>query len=221
MSSLKMVLLFCLALPLTLPAQNGQHHFKIAKLRYEGGGDWYSNPTALPNLIEFINQETNAKIAPLEDVVEPGSSQIYQYPYVYLTGHGNVNFSDAEATNLRNYLISGGFLHIDDNYGIDKYIRREMKKVFPELEFVELPFSHPMYHQHFEFDKGLPKIHEHDGKPAQGLALIYEGRLVCYYTLETDLGDGWEDINVHNDPQEVREKALRMGANIILWAILN
>lgn len=206
---------------LSLAAQNGQHHFKIAKLKYDGGGDWYSNPTALPNLIEFINQQTKSKIAPIEDVVEPGNSQIFQYPYVYMTGHGNVNFSASEAENLRNYLISGGFLHIDDNYGMDKYVRREMKEVFPELEFVELPYNHPMYKQHFAFPKGLPKIHEHDGKPPQGLALIYEGRVVVYYTVETDLGDGWEDITVHNDPEELRQKALQMGTNVVLYAILN
>ena len=195
------------------------YHFKIAKLKYEGGGDWYSNPTAVPNLIEFINTQTMTRISPLEEVVEPGGSQIFQYPYVYLTGHGNVTFSDAEAQNLRTYLISGGFLHIDDNYGLDKYIRREMKKVFPELEFVALPFGHGIYNQHFEFPNGLPKIHEHDGKPPEGLALIYEGRILCYYTYETDLGDGWEDQSVHNDPEEVRLQALQMGANIVLWAI--
>lgn len=219
--TVRLLISILLFVPILTQAQGERHHFKIAKLRYEGGGDWYSNPTALPNLIEYINQQTNTQIAPLEDVVEPGSSQIFQYPYVYLTGHGNVNFSDAEAKNLRAYLLSGGFLHIDDNYGMDKYIRREMKKVFPELEFVELPFNHEMYKQHFLFEKGLPKIHEHDGKPPQGLALIFEGRVVCYYTVETDLGDGWEDITVHNDPPELREKALQMGTNIVLWAILN
>ncbi|RMG29248.1 MAG: DUF4159 domain-containing protein [Bacteroidetes bacterium] len=198
---------------------NERYHFKIAKLKYEGGGDWYSNPTSLPNLIEFVNTQTTVRIAPIEDIVEPGGSQIYQYPYVYLTGHGNVKFSDAEAKNLRKYLISGGFLHLDDNYGMDKYIRREMKKVFPELEFVELPYSHDIYHQHFEFENGLPKIHEHDGKPPQGLALIYENRVVCFYSVESDLGDGWEDQSVHNDPEELRQAALRMGTNIILWAI--
>lgn len=212
----------CLFLVISIGMQAQQvspFHFKIAKLKYEGGGDWYSNPTSLPNLIEFVNQQSNTKIAEVEDVVEPGGSQIFQYPYVYLTGHGNVTFSDAEAKNLRNYLLSGGFLHIDDNYGMDKYIRREMKKVFPELEFVELPFNHEIYREHFVFEKGLPKIHEHDGKPPEGLALIYEGQVVCYYTLETDLGDGWEDQSVHNDPPDLRQKSLQMGANIILWAI--
>ena len=198
---------------------NSRHHFKIAKLKYEGGGDWYSNPTSLPNLIEFINEHSNVQISEVEEVVEPGGSQIFQYPYVYMTGHGNVKFSKSEAENLRRYLISGGFLHIDDNYGMDTYIRREIKQVFPELEWIELPFNHEIYQQHFEFEKGLPKIHEHDNKDPQGLALIYEGRVVVYYTYETDLGDGWEDQSVHNDPEELREKALQMGANVVLWAI--
>ncbi|MCB0835146.1 MAG: DUF4159 domain-containing protein [Bacteroidetes bacterium] len=198
---------------------NNQYHFKIGKLKYEGGGDWYSNPTSLPNLIAFINEHTNVRIDEVEDVVEAGGSQIYQYPYVYMTGHGNVSFTDAEAKNLRQYLISGGFLHIDDNYGMDKYIRREMKKVFPELEFVDLPFNHGIYNSHFIFPKGLPKIHEHDNKPPEGLALIYEGNVVCYYTYETDLGDGWEDQLVHNDPEELRQQSLMMGANIVVWAI--
>ncbi len=200
-------------------AQNGQAHFKIGKLKYEGGGDWYSNPTALPNLISYINQQTNSQVYISDEVVEPGGSQIFQFPYVYMTGHGNVNFSDQEARNLRTYLVSGGFLHIDDNYGMDPYIRREMKKVFPELEFVELPYSHDIYHEHFEFPKGLPKIHEHDGKPPKGYALIYENRVLCFYTSECDLGDGWEDQVVHNDPEELRQQALKMGTNIVMWAI--
>jgi hypothetical protein len=200
---------------------NERFHFKIGKLKYDGGGDWYANPTSLPNLISYINRNTTTKIASVEDVVDAGGTQIFQYPYVYMTGHGNVSFSDAEALNLRKYLISGGFLHIDDNYGMDKYIRKEMKKVFPELEFVELPFNHEIFNQHFEFKQGLPKIHEHDGKPPQGLGLIYEGRMVAFYSYESDLGDGWEDEAVHNDPPELRSKALRMGTNIVLWAIEN
>ncbi len=196
-------------------------HFKIAKLKYGGGGDWYANPTSLPNLISFVNQNTTTKVAEVEDIVEAGGTQIYQYPYVYMTGHGNVSFSDADAMNLRNYLISGGFLHIDDNYGMDKYIRKEIKKVFPELDFVELPFDHEIYRQHFVFPSGLPKIHEHDNKPPQGFALIFEGRVVVFYTFECDLGDGWEDSSVHRDAPELRQKALEMGANILLWAILN
>ena len=198
-----------------------EYHFKIAKLKYEGGGDWYANPTALPNLIQFINDQSNLQIAPVEEVVEAGGSQIYQYPFVYLTGHGNIAFSESEAQNLRKYLESGGFLHIDDNYGLEKfnYARREMKKVFPDQEFIELPYNHEIYSEHFEFPNGLPKIHEHDGKAPKGYALFHEGRVVVFYTVETDLGDGWEDAQVHNDPEEVRTQALQMGANIVLWAI--
>ncbi|HET8859744.1 DUF4159 domain-containing protein [Marivirga sp.] len=191
---------------------------KIAKLKYDGGGDWYANKTALPNLIEFCERELKIPMDEKDYVVEVGSKEIYQYPYVYMTGHGNVVFSDDEAQNLRNYLISGGFLHIDDNYGLDQFIRLEMKKVFPEKDFVEIPFDHPIYHQKFNFEDGLPKIHEHDGKPAQGFGIIYEGRVVCYYSYESDLGNGWEDQSIHNDPDAVRLKALKMGANIISFA---
>lgn len=202
----------------TIDVVNAQSSIKLAKLKYSGGGDWYANKTALPNLISFCNEEMNMAISPKEDIVEVGSSELYFYPYVYLTGHGNVVFSEEEADNLRNYLISGGFLHIDDNYGLDQFIRLEMKKIFPELEFVELPFDHPIYDQKFTFDQGLPKIHEHDGKRPQGLGLIYEGRLVCFYSYETDLGNGWEDQRIHNDPEEKRQEALKMGANIIAYA---
>jgi hypothetical protein len=195
-----------------------QPAYKIAKLKYNGGGDWYANKTALPNLIAFCNRNLGTNVAEQEDVVEVGSSEIFLYPYVYMTGHGNVVFSDQEAQNLRKYLISGGFLHIDDNYGLDQFIRLEMKKVFPELEFVELPFDHPVYDQKYRFEQGLPKIHEHDGKPAQGLALMYKGRLVCFYSYESDLGNGWEDQSIYNDPEELRQKALQMGANIIAYA---
>lgn len=191
---------------------------KIAKLKYNGGGDWYANKTALPNLIEFCNRNLNMRLNPEEEIVEVGSTEIFLYPYVYMTGHGNVIFSDAEAQNLRNYLIGGGFLHIDDNYGLDKFIRLEMKKVFPELELVELPFEHPIYHQKFDFNKGLPKVHEHDGLPPQGLGLIYKGRLVCFYSYESDLGNGWEDQSIHNDPEALRQQALKMGANIISYS---
>lgn len=194
---------------------------KIAKLKYNGGGDWYANKTALPNLISFCNRELGTTLAPEEDVVEVGNKDLYLYPYVYMTGHGNVVFSDSEATNLRNYLIAGGFLHIDDNYGLDKYIRLELKKVFPELELKEVPYDHPIYHQKFNFPKGLPKIHEHDGKPAQGYGLIYEGRLVVFYSYECDLGNGWEDRRIHNTPVEKHEQALQMGANIIAYCFTN
>lgn len=196
----------------------GQAELKIAKLKYNGGGDWYANKTALPNLIEFCNTNLNTHIASEEDVVEVGSPDLFLYPYVYMTGHGNVVFSDQEAQNLRNYLIGGGFLHIDDNYGLNQFIRLEMKKVFPELDFIELPFDHPIYHQKFNFNSGLPKVHEHDGKPPQGFALIYKGRVVCFYSYECDLGNGWEDQSIYNDPEAIRQEALKAGANIISFA---
>jgi hypothetical protein len=193
--------------------------FKIAKLKYNGGGDWYANKTSLPNLISFCNANLGTNIAPEEDIVDVGSQDLHAYPFVHLTGHGNVVFSASEAENLRKYLIGGGFLHIDDNYGLDKFIRKEMKKVFPELEFVELPFNHAIYHQKYDFPKGLPKVHEHDGKAPQGFGIIYEGRLVCFYSYESDLGNGWEDQTLYNDPEPVRQKALQMGANIISFAL--
>jgi hypothetical protein len=202
-------------------AAMAQIPIKLAKLKYGGGGDWYANKTALPNLIEFSNRELNINIAPEEDVVEAGSRDIFLYPYVYMTGHGNVVFSEADAANLRKYLIGGGFLHIDDNYGLDKFIRIELKKVFPELELVELPFTHPIYHQKFNFPKGLPKIHEHDGKPAQGFGLLYQGRLVVFYSYECDLGNGWEDRRIHNDPEEKRQQALQMGCNLLSYCFTN
>lgn len=197
-------------------AQNGGT--KIAKLKYNGGGDWYANKTALPNLIKFCNESIRTQLAPEEEEVEVGSAELFLYPYIYMTGHGNVVFSEDEAENLRKYLISGGFLHIDDNYGLDEFVKLEMKKVFPELEFVELPDDHAIYHQKFSFPEGLPKIHEHDGSASKGFGLIYEGRLLCFYSFESDLGNGWEDQRIHNDPEEVRQKALKMGANIIAFA---
>lgn len=200
-----------------LVVTNAGAQIKIAKLKYNGGGDWYANKTALPNLIKFCNKELGSNLAPEEDNVEVGSPDLFSYPYIYMTGHGNVVFSPAEAENLRNYLIGGGFLHIDDNYGLDKFVRLEMKKVFPELEFVEIPFTHPVYHQKFDFPGGLPKIHEHDGKPAQGFGLFYEGRLVVFYSFECDLGNGWEDQRIYNDPDAKRQEALRMGANLISY----
>jgi len=209
--------IFVLAL-LLFVAAHAQAQLKIAKLKYNGGGDWYANKTALPNLIKFCNEQLNMSLQAEEEVVEVGSAELFQFPYVYMTGHGNVMLSDQEAENLRNYLIGGGFLHIDDNYGLDPFVRIEMKKVFPELEFIELPWNHPIYHQKFKFDQGLPKIHEHDGKPSQGFALLYQGRVVCFYSYECDLGNGWEDQRIHNDPEEKRQQALKMGANIISFA---
>ena len=198
-----------------------RHSFQIAKVKYSGGGDWYANRTALPNLIEFCNKYASTNIDPQDQVVELLSSDLSNYPFIYLTGHGNVVFSNEEADNLRNYLIAGGFLHIDDNYGLEKYIRPQMKKVFPELEFVELPFTHKIYSQQYEFPNGLPKIHEHDGKPPRGYGLIYKGRLVCFFDVECDLGNGWEDPDVYNDSEETRQKALKMGANLLQYALLN
>lgn len=197
------------------------YSIKIAKLKYDGGGDWYVNRTALPNLANFCNQNLKTSINPQDEIVEAGSSEIFNYPYIYMTGHGNVLFSLKDASNLRKYLMAGGFLHIDDNYGLDKYVRTEMKKVFPELEFVELPFNHPIYNQRYKFPNGLPKIHEHDGKPAQGFGLIYKGRLVCYYDYECDLGNGWEDAGIYDDSQEKRTQALQMGANILQYCFSN
>ncbi len=192
-------------------------YYQIATLQYRGGGDWYSNPTALPNLVRFANEHTATSISNLIGTVEVGSAQLFNYPFVYMTGHGNVVFSAQEAENLRNYLIAGGFLHVDDNYGLDPYFRREIQKVFPDHELIELPHSHPIYHQTFSFPDGPPKIHEHDGKPPQGFGIIYEGRLVLYYTYEVDLGNGWEDQAVHSNPEQVRLKALQMGANILQY----
>jgi hypothetical protein len=193
---------------------------KIAKLKYNGGGDWYANKTSLPNLIAFCNRNLDMNINLEEDIVEVGSNELFNYPFIHLTGHGNIVLSDQEAKNLRNYLIAGGFLHADDNYGLDKYFRREMKKVFPELSFVELPFNHPIYHQAYNFSNGLPKVHEHDGKSPQGFGLIYQGRLVCFYSFECDLGNGWESQEIYNDPEAIRQQALQMGANIIQYAFI-
>jgi len=193
--------------------------YKIARLKYNGGGDWYGNRTALTNLIGFSNSELGTNIHPEEAIADVGSSTLFQYPFIYMTGHGNVQFSDSEAKNLRNYLLAGGFLHIDDNYGLDQYVRPQMKKVFPELDFTELPSSHPIYNQKFSFPAGLPKVHEHGGKRPQGFALIYKGKVVCFYTYEADLGNGWEDAGTYpGDSEATRLKALKMGANILQFA---
>lgn len=204
-------------LALTYFGSYAQSTYQIALLKYNGGGDWYANPTSLTNLIDFCNKNLKTSINNEYATVDVGSAEIFDYPLVHLTGHGNVIFNDQEALNLRNYLIAGGFLHISDNYGIDKYLRPQMKKVFPELEFVELPFDFPIFHQKYNFPNGLPKIHEHDGKPPQGFGLLWEGRLICFYDYECDLGDGWEDPDVHKDSPEKRLKALQMGANIVQY----
>ncbi len=190
---------------------------KLAVLKYGGGGDWYANPTALPNLVRYCNNNLMTSISEDIATVDVGSIELFNYPLVHMTGHGNVIFSPEEAENLRNYLLAGGFLHISDNYGLDVYIRREMRKVFPGLEFIELPFDHPIYHQRYDFPEGLPKIHEHDDRDPQGFGLLYEGRLICFYDFECDLGDGWESPEVHNDPPEKHRDALRMGANIVQY----
>lgn len=192
----------------------------IALLKYNGGGDWYANPTSLTNLINFCNKELNTNLNHSYATIDIGSSEIFLYPFVHLTGHGNVVLNDQEIKNLRNYLIAGGFLHIDDNYGLRKFIEPQIKKVFPELDFVEIPFSHPIYHQKFNFPSGLPKIHEHDNKPPKGYGLFWEGRLICFFSYESDLGDGWEDQDVHNDSQSTRLKALQMGANLIQFVFM-
>lgn len=191
---------------------------QLGLLKYNGGGDWYANPTALTNLAAYCNEELGLDLSQGYATVEVGSAAIFAHPFLHMTGHGNVVFSAAEAENLRNYLVGGGFLHVDDNYGMDPFIRPAMKQVFPELDFVELPFDHPIYRQHTAFPQGLPKVHEHDGKPSQGFGLIYEGRLVCFYSYETDLGDGWEDADVHGDTPEARAQALAMGANVVAYA---
>ncbi|MGN6646516.1 MAG: DUF4159 domain-containing protein [Cytophaga sp.] len=202
-----------------LSSSTFQPSFKIAKLKYQGGGDWYANKTSLPNLIAFCNKNIGLNLAPEEDIVEAGSTDLFLHPFVHMTGHGNVVFSSAEVQNLRNYLIGGGFLHIDDNYGMDKFIRPELKKIFPESELVELPFTHAIYHQKYHFNNGLPKVHEHDGKTPKGYGILYKGRLVVFYTYECDLGNGWEDKQVYNDPEEIRIKALQMGSNIVSYAL--
>ncbi|WP_411032185.1 DUF4159 domain-containing protein [Spongiimicrobium sp. 3-5] len=194
---------------------------EIAILKYGGGGDWYSNPTALPNLIQFCNDNINTRIALRPKTVEVGSTNLFQYPYLHMTGHGNVFFSEDEAANLRTYLQSGGFIHIDDNYGMEPYLRKELAKVFPDIALTELGADHPIFDQKYKFPEGLPKIHEHDGKRPKAMGIFYENRLVLLFTYESDLGDGWEDPSVHNDPQEVRLKALQMGANIVQYAFKN
>ncbi|MGI6478143.1 MAG: DUF4159 domain-containing protein [Salinivirgaceae bacterium] len=209
--------LFLILILITTYSYSQDYPLKIALLKYGGGGDWYADPTALPNLIDFCNKNLGTNINPQHDEVEVGSSQIFEYPFVHMTGHGNVVFSPSDVKNLRLYLESGGFLHVDDNYGLDPFFRREIVKVFPDNPLVELPISHPIYNQKYKFPKGLPKIHEHDNKPPQGFGIFVNNRLVVYYTYESDISDGWESPEVHNNSPETREKALKMGANIIQY----
>lgn len=210
----KIILLLSLLISMMNFAQGT---YKLAVLKYKGGGDYYANPSSVPNLVEFCNTNLKTDISKDVPFVEVGSSDLFQYPFVHMTGHGNVVFSSAEIDNLRTYLEAGGFLHIDDNYGMDQFIRVELKKVFPNNELVELPTNHPIFHQKFNFN-GLPKIHEHDGKKAQAFGIFIESKLVLVYTYETDLGDGWENQAVHNDPPEKHKEALQMGANILMYA---
>ncbi len=218
--NLKFLLLLVL-IKSNLLANAQSESYQIALAKYNGGGDWYANPTALPNLIQFCNENMNANIQEEPAQIEIGNNEIFNYPFIHLTGHGNIVFNSSEASNLRSYLLAGGFLHISDNYGLDQFIRKEMQKVFPELEFVALPNEHPIYNIHYEMKNGLPKIHEHNNENPQGLGLIFEGRLICFYDFECDLGDGWEDKEVHNDSDENRKKALQMGANIVKLALTN
>ncbi len=213
---MKRLLVGLFVLLAVLPALHAQK-VQIAVLKYKGGGDWYANPTSVPNLVAFCNEHIGTHIDKDVPAVDVGSPDIFNYPILDMTGHGNVLFSPQEAENLRKYLMGGGFLHVSDNYGLDPYIRREMKKVFPGEEFVELPFTHPIYHQKYQFPYGLPKIHEHDGLPPQGFGIFYNGRLVCFYDYECDLGDGWEDPEVHHDSEKKRTEALQMGANIVQY----
>lgn len=225
-TALRPVLVAVIVLPAlaTIPTARAQadYAFHIARVKYAGGGDWYSDPQSLTELLAFVRRETNIDVAPREKVVELSSDDLYSHPYLYLTGHGNVRFSDREAARLRRYLEGGGFLHIDDNYGLNESLRREMKGVFPEKNFSELPFSHDIYHSRYAFPNGLPKVHEHDGKPPQGFGIFSDsGRLMVFYSYESDLGDGWEPETVHHVPPEKRLAALRMGTNILVYAIMN
>jgi len=197
-----------------------QSSFKVGKLKYTGG-DWYANATSLPNLYKFIKENTRMSVNLEEDVVEASNPNILQYPMIYMTGHGNVDFNRAETDNLRQFMLSGGFLLMDDNYGMNKFAKREIKKIFPDQELKEIPHNHPIFNQHFKFPNGLPKVHEHDNKPPQAFGIFIDGRLVLMLTYESDLGDGWEDRTVHNDPEDVRLKALQMGTNIIMYVINN
>ena len=211
----KLITFFIFFFSLTMNSQ------EVAILKYDGGGDWYANPTAVPNLIKFCNENINTKINEKPTTVETSSIDIFNYPIIFMTGHGNVYFDETAVENLRSYLTSGGFLHISDNYGLDTYVRKEIKKVFPNLELQEIPYNHPIYHQTYDFENGVPKIHEHEKNAPQGFGIFYKGELVCFYDYESDLSDGWENEAVHNDPKEIREKALRMGANMIEYAFAN
>jgi hypothetical protein len=213
------VLVLMIVHPEPVCAQTAGSAFKIARLKYSGGGDWYNDPQEAVNLLQFVRQNTLIDVNPVYEFVEISSEKLFSYPFVFLTGHGNMVLSDFEVKRLRSYLENGGFLYADDDYGMDKAFRREMKKVFPDQNLVELPFSHGIYHAHFDFPNGVPKSHEHDGKPPQGFGLFHNGRLVVYYTYESNPSDAWNDPDVHGDPPEKREEALRFGTNIVVWAL--
>lgn len=204
------------ALAAALPAHAEE---MVGRLKYGGGGDWYVNPTSLPNLLKFASEHTSLDLPARETTVEPGSRDIFSYAFVHATGHGQIRLTEAERKNLREYLLGGGFLHVDDNYGLDEHLRPELKKLFPDKQLVELPFSHAIYHCFYDFDGGLPKIHEHHGGPPHGYAIVHEGRVVLFYSYNTDLGDGWESEEVHHDPPEKRLAALRMGTNLLVYAL--
>lgn len=203
---------------LSANAQQGAS-FSLAVLQYRGGGDWYANPTSVPNLAAFCRENLGMNLGETQ-FVDVGSPALFNYPFIHMTGHGNVVLNSAERENLRSYLLAGGFLHIDDNYGMDPFIRPQIKQLFPDKELIEVPFDHPIYHQKYNFPKGLPKVHEHDGLPPRGYAIFHEGRMVLFYSWEADLGDGWEDPSVHRDPETIRQQALQMGANLVQYAVM-
>jgi hypothetical protein len=213
------MLVMLVMLPTAATAQDAHGLLTVGRLHYDGGGDWSANPSSLPNLLTAVRTRTALRTAATETVVTLGADDLWNVPYIYMTGHGNVHFSDADLETLRRYLRQGGFLHADDNYGMDASIRRELNRLFPDHQLEEVPLSHPIYHLIYDMPKGIPKIHEHDGKPAQGFGIFLDGRLAVYYSYQSDLGDGWEDPEVHHDPPEKREAALRMGVNLFAYAV--
>lgn len=225
--SIRSILLFCILCMIAAnaaDAQGAKHSskFRIARLKYGGGSDWYNDPSSEVNILTYIKQRTNIDLeVKSEEFVEASSEKLFQYPFVFMTGHGNISLTDAESRNLRRYLLNGGFLYVDDDYGLDQAFRREIKKIFPDKDLIEIPFSHGIYHSYYEFPNGLPKIHEHDNKAPQGFGIFLEGRLALFYTFESNLADGWADREVHNDTDEAREKSLQMGVNVVVWALTN
>jgi hypothetical protein len=217
---MRLPIIIILLLALCTPSESAEQ-IKIGRVKYSGGGDWYNDPSSEVNLLTFMKQNTSINADPVYEYVDLKTDDLFKYPILFLTGHGNVNFSDKEAENLRTYLENGGFLYIDDDYGLDRFIRKEMKKVFPNKEFMEIPFSHPIYTIQFDFSAGPPKIHEHDGKPPQSFGIFVNDRLAVFYTYETNPSDGWADADAHGDSAEIRELALKFGTNIILWALMN